>query len=461
LGQFVLYGRQQKHGYANQFNILFHADGSKDMRLSRLLIALLFLSGLCAAQVVVAPTTSECATSVDGTVVGIANPVQLPFVAAVFSGSLPAGNYYVEITWSSGGSTNTLPSPEAVIQLGSTGEITVNPPTNVPAAATSMNVYIGSASGGETFQGNVVLPGAWTQSVALTTGASVPTTNNTLCQIIANDAGWPTGTAYIVGLTTPAGDTYPGYPMQWQLLGPGNVINLSQGLPLYNGVVQYPSPILASPYGHAPQSIAGNLSLGGFTLAAGVVNASVGGYQYHGAAPLNHVLVGNGSDYVDSATVPGSAVFYQTIDSAGTAEPQESALNLIPGPGATIACTDNPGSHRTDCTWGAGTNSPLIASITPGTGSGGATITCSICYDNGGIISFTTGGSPSTNAIIFTVTFSGTYTHSACTFSPTDGFAAAYAGATITSGSTVFVLTSGSSALTGTTLYQWSYVCSH
>ena len=42
--------------------------------------------------------------------------------------------------------------------------------------------------------------------------------------------------------------TLPGYPMLWQITGPGTTINLSQGLPYYHGVVMYPSPILASPY---------------------------------------------------------------------------------------------------------------------------------------------------------------------------------------------------------------------
>jgi hypothetical protein len=250
------------------------------MRLAKLLMVGLLLAGSGFAQVVVAPTTAECATSIDGTVVGLPNPLQLPFVAAIFSGTLPAGNYYVKFSWSTGGSTSTLVSPEAQIQLGATGEITVNPPASVPASASSMNVYIGTVPGGETFQGNVTLPGAWTQSVPLSAGAAPPTTNNTLCQIIANDAGWPTGTAYSVGLTTPAGDTYPGYPMQWQLLGPGNVINLSQGLPLYNGVVQYPSPILAAPYGHAPQSISGNLSLGGYSLTDGSETIGPNGTLY-------------------------------------------------------------------------------------------------------------------------------------------------------------------------------------
>jgi hypothetical protein len=61
---------------------------------------------------------------------------------------------------------------------------------------------------------------------------------------VANDAGWPTGTGYTVALTDQAGNTYPGYPMQWQLLNPGSTYNLAQGLPLArasSGQTQAPS----------------------------------------------------------------------------------------------------------------------------------------------------------------------------------------------------------------------------
>jgi hypothetical protein len=76
-------------------------------------------------------------------------------------------------------------------------------------------------------------------------------------------------------LTDPNGHSQPGYPMQWQLMGPGTTVNLSNGLPYYHGVVMFPSPILASPLNHAPQSIAGNLSLGQYTLF--VANVVVNG----------------------------------------------------------------------------------------------------------------------------------------------------------------------------------------
>jgi len=83
--------------------------------------------------------------------------------------------------------------------------------------------------------------------------------------------------------------------MQWQLMGPGTTINLSNGLPYYHGIVMFPSPLLASPLNHATQSISGPLSLGSYTLYAGSVNAGSltlttpltpgnGGYALYSAA---------------------------------------------------------------------------------------------------------------------------------------------------------------------------------
>lgn len=256
------------------------------MKRLALIFALLCVSHL-QAQLVIAPTTAECATSIDGTVVGTPNPLGPPQVSAIFTGTLPAGNYFVQIVWYDAATHVTLPSPEVQIQLTGTGELQVQGPVSgAPSTAVNMEVFIGTTSGGETFQGSAPATASYVQSIPLVVGSAVPTTNNTLCQVIANDAGWPTGTGYVVTLTTPSGNTLPGYPMQWQLLGPGNTINLSQGLPFYNGTVQYPSPILSVPYGHGPQSISGNLSLGNYNLSAGSISGSISG----SATSLNGVL---------------------------------------------------------------------------------------------------------------------------------------------------------------------------
>lgn len=239
----------------------------------KVLLAVMLLAGVGYAQVIPA-ITAECATSTDGSVVGVPNPLSPPLVSPGFSGTLPAGNYFVVYTWYDAANHVTLASPELLVQLTATGNLVVNPPASgAPASAVGMQVFIGTTSGSETLQGSVIGSAAYTQSTPLVTGTGLPVVNTTVCQVVANDAGWPTGTGYNVTATSPAGDTLPGYPSQWQLLGPGNTINLSQGLPLYNGVVQYPSPILAVPYGHGPQSISGPLSLGNYPLTAGNISA--------------------------------------------------------------------------------------------------------------------------------------------------------------------------------------------
>lgn len=51
----------------------------------------------------------------------------------------------------------------------------------------------------------------------------------------------------------------------------------------------------------------------GNITASGIIN-SVSGYTYNGAAAANHVLVGNGTVYVDAATLPSAS-----LPSTGTA----------------------------------------------------------------------------------------------------------------------------------------------
>jgi hypothetical protein len=169
----------------------------------------------------------------------------------------------------------TLVSPEQSINVPVAGSILVDPPASgVPAGAAGMTVYIGPTTGSETLQGMSSGNGSYTQSVPLNlTGAAPPAINSTLCRLAANDALWPTGTGYNVALFDASGNPYPGSPMQWQLLGPGTQINVSNGLPYYHGIVMYPVPILASPLNHSTQSIAGGLSLGSYPLYTGGIVA--------------------------------------------------------------------------------------------------------------------------------------------------------------------------------------------
>jgi hypothetical protein len=81
---------------------------------------------------------------------------------------------------------------------------------------------------------------------------------------------------------------------------------------------------------------------GGGTLVATVINAKTG-FQLNGAAPSGHFLVGDGTHYVDSASLPG-ALYYQNVESNSGAENQRAALNFTSG----LTVTDNPGNNSTD-----------------------------------------------------------------------------------------------------------------
>lgn len=328
------------------------------VRLWRVLFAVTLLAVCGAAQTnpVVIQSTVSCATSIDGSVVGMTNPLNPPNVAVGFSGTLPAGNYYVQNAWYDVAGHITLVGPEVQIQLSGTGQLQVNlPDSGMPATSVGMKVYIGASSGSETLQGATTGGATFVQSSPLTAGAVVPATNNTVCQIVANDAGWPTGTGYTVGMTSPAGDIVPGFPMQWQLLGPGTTTNLSNGLPLYNGTVTYPIPILAKPYNHAQQSISGPLSMTNYNIVSvgalgvgtavpgwpidvenGAINAS-GGYILNGGQGVTTgqcLAAGSDPFHTFNVTVPCvtsvQTQFYQTVASNGTNLPQQARLDFGP-----------------------------------------------------------------------------------------------------------------------------------
>src|SRR5208283_3079367 len=144
---------------------------------------------VCGTSVVVSP--ASCATDTNGSVVALWNPLQPAVVAAVYAGgTLPAGNYQVEITWYDTYAHPTLPSPAVNVQLVSAGGITISPPTNgAPPQALGMDIYIGLQGGTLYYQGQTATPTAnFTQSTALATVTIPPISNSTVCQLVANDA---------------------------------------------------------------------------------------------------------------------------------------------------------------------------------------------------------------------------------------------------------------------------------
>jgi hypothetical protein len=340
----------------------------------------MFVAG---TSVVVA--NSSCATDANGAMVGMGNPLTGPIVNIVYTGTLPINNYYIKFTWYDTYNHETLPSPEIQAQLTSAGQLQISPPSSgAPLNAIGMNVYIGVAPGAETYQGQTLsTTSTFNQSIPLTTSGGTPhITNTTVCQIVANDAAWPVA-GYNVTLSNAAGQTSPGFPQQWQLAGPGSTYNISQGLPLYNGRVTYPVPVLTTPLNHNMQSISSPLAMGvpgnyypivgvqklgvqtmlpawgvdveGTGLAS-EINAN-GGYLVNGnGGSIGQCLASDGTAY----DVPTNCItsippiYYQTVRYNGVSMTQQyvlsvgqglTALNLLGPPGNTQIAVNGTGSE--------------------------------------------------------------------------------------------------------------------
>lgn len=315
-------------------------------------------------------SASQCATDNLGNVVGIGNPLQPPRASTQLTGSLPPGNYYMVFGWYNLAGQVTLASPEIVKQLSGTGELQILPPAGTgPPTAAGMRVYIGTSPGQESLQGTTSSTTAqYTQATALTSGAALPTMNTTVCQIYANDAGWPTGTGYQASLVDQSGNTLFSYPELWQFFGPGSTYNLSNGIPYYHGQVTYPTPILSAPYNHNPQSISGPLSLTGYNLysvgeigvgtalpawgidvegtgLAADINAA-GGYLVNGnGGSLGQCLGSDGTTYDTPINCVTSlpTLFYQTVlNGPATSNAVTQRSYLAVGAGTGLIATDVP-----------------------------------------------------------------------------------------------------------------------
>ncbi|HEY7855895.1 MAG TPA: hypothetical protein VIC32_05580 [Terriglobales bacterium] len=217
----------------------------------------------------IVPSTAACATSTDGAVVGVPNPAATPVGAATAGvGTLPAGTYFVVITYTGAAATTSLASPELILTLPTAGKLQINAPALQPAAATGFAVYIGAASGAETLQGAVTgFGGAYTQSAALASGAALPAANSTVCSFAFNDTLIPSFTYYSASLADAQGNTVPGYPQSWYLSG--SSLDVSNIVPLAsNPALRFPMPVLSNPASSAAQSVGSGLNLNQFPINA-------------------------------------------------------------------------------------------------------------------------------------------------------------------------------------------------
>lgn len=306
------------------------------------------------------PTDVTCGTSTDGSVIGTPNPLTATINTTSGTGSLPPSTYYTIYEFYDASGHATLPSPETRTVLSATGSLVVNPPSSgMPATAVGMYVFIATTSGGETLQGSTTGSASYVQSTALASGASPASSNSTLCQVTANDSVWPTGTGYKVSLVDTNGNAIPGYPMQWQLMGAGSTINLSNGLPYYHGVVQYPVPVLTQPQNHGVQSITGPLNQQGYNhvnlgklgvgtstpgypidVTNGLINSDAG-YLINGLAGTSGQAPCSDGTAIDQfcTFLTSVTLYYQTLAINSSSLAQEPKLNFS----TNFAGTDNAG----------------------------------------------------------------------------------------------------------------------
>ncbi len=266
------------------------------------------------ATIVTSPV--NCYTDALGNVVGLPNPLALPVLSSVNGGgTLPPGNYFVRTTWANS-SGETVPGPERSINITQAGQLVVQVPANPSANATQWKIYIGATTGTETLQATQTAPftSNYSQTSPLVAGSAMPGSNNTTCSLRFNDELQPSFTGYNVTFTTATGATVPGFPQKWYLSGGSTgTINVGSGLPLYNGTVVYPQPIISNPAQSATQSINGPLNMNGFKLT----DSNINGFFYVDGTTFTTIqqaitaacAVGGGTVYIPSGTYPQNSPF--------------------------------------------------------------------------------------------------------------------------------------------------------
>lgn len=320
------------------------------------------------ASLVTSP--ASCYISAAGNIVGVPDPLVAPVLTAnTISGTLPAGTYFVVVTYA-GASGESVASPESTIVLSAQGTLIVQAPVKQPANATGYNVYIGSASGTETLQASVTSFTQYSQTSALAGGAALPSSNSSVCSLAFSDQLIPSGTYYAVNLVNKNGSTIAGFPQTWCTYGgQSGTINVSNGAPTgncgTNGVI-YPTPIVANPANNAPQSIASPLSLGINPFAAGSSTLS----------SINNILFVDGVKYANIAAVQSAAGSTRTLGIIPSTYPGtecptvSSTISWWDLRGGVNICVQNSISYNT--TSGGGLVS-LLRGIS--TNTGGATVT--------------------------------------------------------------------------------------
>ena len=152
----------------------------------------------------------------------------------------------------------------------------------------------------------------------------------------------------------------------------------------FNAALSMPAPGVIS----ADKLVAGDA---GATVKAAIFNAGTG-FQVAGAAPAGFFLLGNGTDFVPSATIPTGAVNYQIAESNAAPLPPENKLNFL----SPLTAVDDPGNGSTDIGLAA-------SSVAPGSYT-----SANITVGANGIVTAAASGAPVSTVTRHTVTGSRT-----------------------------------------------------
>lgn len=165
--------------------------------------------------------------------------------------------------------------------------------------------------------------------------------------------------------------------------------NLLNGVTGSGAIVLANTPTLITPIlgvaSATSLNTSGNIVDGGTLAVTGnatapIFNAATG-YQLGGAAPLNHILLGNGTNYVDATSVPASALptfYYQTVAANAATQTQRPVLNFASR--FTVTDSASPAETTVDL---------------PTTVTAGSCVRCSITVDAyGRTTALSTGVSP-------------------------------------------------------------------
>lgn len=307
----------------------------------------------------------------------------------------------------------TISPPALLFTSSGCGPITTTGTCTFNLASQAANQIFASPNGGSgaPFFRNIVGPdfGSLVTSTWVLGNCTGATTSPSFCALTAN----------MIPSTLNA-TTFSGNVQVNGTLGVSGITTLSSTLGVAgNATVGGTLSVTGSTTLSSTLSVTGSTTLTGGATSP-TFNAT-SGFLYNSTAPLNHVLLGNGSEYIDSASIP-----YSVISGTGSGTP-----TFIGGSGG---------------------------------GSSAPTPTCgtSACIDRGGVVTVTASSTPSTNGEIAAIVFNGTYNGSMCSIWPnsyTTSNDAAEPKIYIVPSSTSLVISSGSVALTGSTTYAWAYLC--